>query len=228
VVGRKGQQTRFELAEGNARAFVEAANLAMTRTETDFDRSGGEAAGASHEFNSRPASRPGNRVFISHRGNKKILEQVKELVAFGKFEPVLAHDRDAPASLFLHDVVEDMRDCDTAVISTGADGMALDAERRPRISGDVLIEIGAAMALYGRNFILLVEEGVELPSHLQGPCLCRYGGDELDMAATMKLFKAFNDFARVQPTRQLALSIGPDHVLPHLIRYERTSPSPQG
>jgi hypothetical protein len=44
----------------------------------------------------------------------------------------------------------------------------------PRISGDVLIEIIAAMALYGRNFILLVEEGVTLPANLQGLCECRY------------------------------------------------------
>jgi hypothetical protein len=35
----------------------------------------------------------------------------------------------------------------------------------PRIGGDVLIEIGAAMALYGRNFVLLVEEDVTLPAN---------------------------------------------------------------
>ncbi|MBR0695600.1 hypothetical protein JQ553_20485 [Bradyrhizobium lablabi] len=60
----------------------------------------------------------------------------------------------------------------------------------------MLIEIGAAMALYKRNFILVVEDGVglELPSNLQGLYQCRYSGDELGMEATMKLLKAFKEF----------------------------------
>ena len=70
--------------------------------------------------------------------------------------------------------------------------------------------------------------GVELPSNLQGLCECRYRGDELNMTTTMKLFKAFNDFTRSQPTRSLALSIGPHHVVPHLAGYERMDRSVQG
>ena len=62
------------------------------------------------------------------------------------------------------------------------------------INENVLIEIGAAMALYKRNFILLVPEKVDLPSNLQGLYECRYPGDSLDAASTMKLLKAFNDF----------------------------------
>ena len=61
------------------------------------------------------------------------------------------------------------------------------------INPNVLIEIGAAMALYGRNFILLVPEGVDLPSNLQGLYRCDYQGNKLDYDATMKLLKAFND-----------------------------------
>jgi predicted nucleotide-binding protein len=146
-------------------------------------------------------------VFISRRSNAKIVEHVKELVAFGKFEPVVAQDRGAPARLVLHDLMEEMRGCDTAVISIGAEALPLDGDHGRRVGGDVLIEIGAAMALYGRNFVLLVEEGIELPSALQGLYECRYGGNELDMAATMKLFKAFNDLARAQPARPLAVLI---------------------
>lgn len=50
------------------------------------------------------------------------------------------------------------------------------------------------MMRYGRNFILLVEEGTALPSNLQGLYEVRYPGDELDYPATMKLLKAFNEF----------------------------------
>jgi len=49
------------------------------------------------------------------------------------------------------------------------------------------------MALYGRSFILLVEDVVKLPSNLQGLHECRHQGDQLG-AATIKLLKAFNEF----------------------------------
>lgn len=62
------------------------------------------------------------------------------------------------------------------------------------LNQNVLIEIGAAMALYCRKFILLVENGTALPSNLQGLYEVRYDGGKLDYDATMKLLKAFNDF----------------------------------
>lgn len=138
----------------------------------------------------------GNRVFLTHGKNKKILEQVRELVAYGKFEPVIAQERETAAKPVPEKVMDDMRGCQAAVIHVGIDEMLFDADgnERPQINGNVLIEIGAAMALYGKNFILLVEEGVTLPSNLQGLYECRYKGDELNMTATMKLLKAFNDF----------------------------------
>jgi CAP12/Pycsar effector protein, TIR domain len=229
VVGRKGQQTRFELAEDDARAFLDGAKIATSQwTEGVDDRSGAEEAPSGDQGGSKPrALRGGNRVFITHRMNKKILEQVKELVAFGKFAPVVARNRET-ARPSPHDVMDEMRGCDTAVIHVGADGLLYDGGRNeaPRISGDVLIEIGAAMALYGRNFIVLVEEGVTLPANLQELCECRYSGEELDMPATMTLFKAFNDFTRSQPMRPLVLAIGADDVAPpHVLQYGRIGTS---
>jgi hypothetical protein len=73
-----------------------------------------------------------------------------------------------------------------------------------------------------------VEEGVELPPNLLGLAACRYSGDGLDMAATMKLLKAFNELTESAPSKRLALAIGPDHVVPHLIHYERAIPSARG
>ena len=63
-----------------------------------------------------------------------------------------------------------------------------------KINENVLIEIGAAMALYKNNFILLVGKGIHLPSNLQGLYVCHYDGAKLDYEATMKLLKAFNEF----------------------------------
>jgi predicted nucleotide-binding protein len=204
VVGRKGQPTRFELAQDNARAFVEGVSSAPLQAETHFeDENSTEREeetvsenGTSPAGNTLRTPEKGNRVFITHGKNKKILDQVKELVAFGKFEPVVAQERETSAKPVPDKVMDDMRGCQAAVIHVGVDGVLLDAagKEQPQINGNVLIEIGAAMALYGRNFILLVEEGVKLPSNLQGLYECRYSGDELNMPATMKLLKAFNDF----------------------------------
>jgi hypothetical protein len=221
VVGRKGQHTRFELAEDDARAFIDGTDIATSQwTEDGGDGSGAEEAPARDPDGLKPrALSRGNRVFITHRMSKKIVEQVKELVAFGKFEPVVARHRET-AQPFPRDLMDEMRGCDTAVIHIGADGLRFDGRNdEPRISGDVLIEIGAAMALFGRNFILLVEHGVTLPANLLGLCECRYSGEELNMPATMKLFKAFNDFTRPRPAQSLAFAIGADHVTPHLLQY---------
>jgi len=141
-------------------------------------------------------SKEGNRVFITHGKNKKILEQVKEIVRFGKFEPVVAQEHETISKPVPQKVLDDMRTCQAGVIHVGVEGHLLDEKgnRVPQLNGNVLIEIGAAMALYKGNFVLLVEDGVTLPSNLQGLYECRYKGDELGMEATMKLLKAFNDF----------------------------------
>jgi hypothetical protein len=226
VVGRKGQQTRFELAEDEVRAFVESPHFATSQIATGPGSSWSVEKPVTRDHGGSKAGRRGNRVFITQGKNKKILEQVKELVAFGKFEPVLG--RETGVKPFPADIMDEMRGCDTAVIHVGADGLRPDADEEPRIDGDVLIEIGAAMALYGHNFILLVEEGVKLPSTLQGLCECRYSGDELTMPATMKLLRAFGDFTLRRPMTPLVLAIGADHVVPHLLQYERTTRSVQG
>ncbi len=57
----------------------------------------------------------------------------------------------------------------------------------------MLIEIGAAMALYGKRFILLVRDDVQLPSNLQGLYQVRYSGEKLDSDVTIKLLQAISD-----------------------------------
>ena len=203
VIGRKGQPTRFEFDSGNARALAEgdvptAPAVSEFKDEVadpeTFEVDAAENSRAFRDVENKTVR--GNRVFITHGKNKKILDQVKELVAFGKFEAVVAQERETAAKPVPDKVMDEMRACQAAVIHVGSEGGLFDKDgvEIPQINGNVLIEIGAAMALYGRNFILLVEEGVQLPSNLQGLYECRYTGDELDMPATMKLLKAFNEF----------------------------------
>jgi Predicted nucleotide-binding protein containing TIR-like domain len=188
VVGRKGKETRFELDGEEAAAFLRAAG-ADRRTAGPGDE--GEAARASgFTFPIRRSP----RVFITCRASGKILEQVKELVVFGQFEPIVFRRHEIASAPLLSSLMEQMRGCDTAIVEVDANVLPREAE--PRIQADVLIEIGAAMALYGRNFVLLVEDEVALPLNLQGLCECRYRGDELNMPGMMELLRAFGGFTK--------------------------------
>jgi predicted nucleotide-binding protein len=144
----------------------------------------------------QPQTRLNQRVFITHGKNNDIVMQLKDLLTFGKFIPVVAEEHETPSKPVPDKVMEDMRSCFAGIIHVASEDELLDkaGSVHHRINENVLIEIGAAMALYGRNFILLVQKGIHLPSNLQGLYLCHYEGEKLDYEATMKLLKAFNEF----------------------------------
>ncbi len=136
------------------------------------------------------------RVFITHGKNQEIVKQLRELLRFGQFEPVVAQEHETVSKPVPDKVLGDMRSCSAAVIHVATEQKLLDeaGNEQHRINENVLIEIGAAMALYGNNFILLTPKDLHLPSNLQGLYRCEYEGDSLDYEATMKLLKAFSDF----------------------------------
>jgi len=137
-----------------------------------------------------------NRVFISHGKQRAIVTQIKELLEFGKFDPIVSVEREATAISVPEKVFEDMRSCAAGIIHVGAEGKYLDIDgnEHAKLNDNVLIEIGAAMALYGKKVILLVEKGVSLPSNLQGLYRCEFEGDKLEYDSTMKLLKTFSQF----------------------------------
>ena len=162
------------------------------------------AAAAGSEAQEKPAAaiaRPAfdakaNRVFISHGKQREIVAQIKELLTFGNFEPVVSVERESTAIPVPEKVFEDMRSCGAGVIHVGAEEKYVDREGKEhsKVNENVLIEIGASMALYGKKVVLLVEKGVTLPSNLQGLYRCDYAGNSLDHEATMKLLKTFSQF----------------------------------
>jgi predicted nucleotide-binding protein len=89
-----------------------------------------------------------------------------------------------------------MRSRGAGVIHVGAEGKYHDAEGKvhTKLNDNVLIEIGAAMALYGKKVILVVERGVRLPSNLQGLYRCYLNGDRLDLKSEAKLRKTLRQF----------------------------------
>jgi predicted nucleotide-binding protein len=143
-----------------------------------------------------PPAERNKKVFITHGRNKEIVGQLKEILTFGKFEPVVSVENETLAKPIPDKVLDDMRACGAGIVHVGVEETLLDSggEQRKIINSNVLIEIGAALALYGRRLVLLVEDGTKLPSNLQGLYEARYSGEKLDHDATMKLLRAFNEF----------------------------------
>lgn len=137
-----------------------------------------------------------NRVFITHGKDEKILEQLQRIVRLGNFEPIVAKNNETGAKPVPDKVLDDMKSCQAAVIHVSVDRILQDDEGKPfpQINQNVLIEIGVARAWYGNKFVLLVEEGLDLPSNLQGLYQCRYSGNELSMDAAFKILESFADF----------------------------------
>lgn len=143
-----------------------------------------------------PGLLPNQRAFITHGKNQEIVKQLKDLLAFGRFLPVVAEEHETTSKPVSEKVLEDMRSCFAGIIHVESEDELLDraGNVHHKINENVLIEIGAALALYRGNFILLVQKGIHLPSNLQGLYRCEYEGSKLDYDATMKLLKAFSEF----------------------------------
>ena len=139
------------------------------------------------------------RVFITHGTNTSFIEPLKELLGFGELIPVVSIQKESVAQPVPDKVMNDMRGCGAAIIHVDGEMKLLDSEAKEHtvINSNVLIEIGAAMALYGRRFILLVRDGLKLPSNLQGLYEVRYQGDTLDGTVTIRLLKAINEMKSV-------------------------------
>lgn len=135
------------------------------------------------------------RVFITHGKNRDLVDPIRKLLEYGELEPVVSVERQSVSKPVPEKVMDDMRASGAAIIHVDADLTIVDKDGNQHVllNPNVLIEIGAAMAFYGRRFILLVRDGVKLPSNLQGLYEVRYTGDNLDAHATIKLLEAIKD-----------------------------------
>ncbi len=135
------------------------------------------------------------KVFITHGKNQALIEPIKKLLEFGELMPIVSIQRQTVSKPIPEKVMDDMRMCGAAIIHVDAETVIIDGDGKEHviINPNVLIEIGAAMAFYGRRFILLVKDGVKLPSNLQGLYEVKYSNDMLDATATIKLLEAIKD-----------------------------------
>ena len=135
-------------------------------------------------------------IFISHgKNNAIIVGQLKELLAYGQMEPIVSVERETTAISVPEKVFDDMRSCDAGIIHIDLEEIPFgDGDQKvSRLNENVLIEIGAAIALYDKRVILLCKKGTSLPSNLQGLYRCEYEGNQLDYKSTMKLLKTMQE-----------------------------------
>lgn len=167
-------------------------------SETDLEQAHDEAVADLPSAPVQPTSSTGKqerRVFITHGKNKALIDPIKKLLGFGELEPVVSVEKTSVSQPVPDKVMGEMRSCGAAIIHVDADQTLIDKDANEHVvlNPNVLIEIGAAMALFGRRFILLVREGITVPSNLQGIFEVRYNGDTLDGDATIRLLEAIND-----------------------------------
>ena len=135
------------------------------------------------------------KVFVSHGKNRELVEPIKKLLEYGELISIVSVEKHSVSKPVSEKVLDDMRGCGAAIIHVDADKTIIDKSDQEHviINPNVLIEIGAAMSFYGKRFILLVKEGVKLPSNLQGLFEVRYSNETLDATATIKLLEAIKD-----------------------------------
>ncbi len=135
-------------------------------------------------------------IFISHgKNNSIIVGQLKELITYGQMNPIVSIERETTAIPVPDKVFDDMRNCDAGIIHIDLEEVPVGngEQKFKHLNENVLIEIGAAIALYGKRVILLCKKGTSLPSNLQGLYRCEYEGEQLDYASTMKLLKTMQE-----------------------------------
>ena len=135
------------------------------------------------------------RVYITHGKNRALIDPITKLLKFGELEAVVSVQSQTVSQPVPTKVMAEMRTCGAAIIHVEDEQHLKDDGGNEVIvlNNNVLIEIGAAMALFGERFILVVKDGVKLPSNLQGLLVLPYKGITLDMEETVKLLEAIND-----------------------------------
>ena len=58
-----------------------------------------------------PEKTPNRRVFVSHGSDKTIVDQLKDMLTFGKYEPVIAVEHETTSKPVPDKVMDEMRTC---------------------------------------------------------------------------------------------------------------------
>lgn len=135
------------------------------------------------------------RVFISHSKNKKILDNVKQMLTFGNFDSRVAEEKETLSMPMSDKVFGLMKECNCAIINVSANQEKKQGDTY-NINENVLIEIGASFLHYDKRVLLVIDQRFKdkLPTILQGITAIFYEGQELSLTDGMKLMKSLGEF----------------------------------
>lgn len=135
------------------------------------------------------------KVFISHSKNKKILDQIKQMLEFGNFDFVIAEEKETTAVPLSDKVFGLMWNCNCAIINISADEEKK-SENSFSINENVLAELWGSYLHYMKRVILVIDRRLKdkLPSIMQGLTAIFYEGDELSWSDGMRLQKSLSEF----------------------------------
>lgn len=149
----------------------------------------GEPKGPEQPPPSPPAppvvSKP-KQIFIAHGKNKTPLEQLKRILDQFKVPYLVAIDEPHRGRPISQKVAETMNNCSSAIFIFTADEEVTDAEGKKtfRPSDNVVYELGAAGALYGKNIVIFKEDGVTFASDFSDLGYITFEKDNLGAKAT--------------------------------------------
>ncbi len=62
-----------------------------------------------------------NQVFITHGKNEQVVEQIKKILTYRKFEPIVSTQRQTVSKPVPEKVIDDMRSCSAGIVHVGID-----------------------------------------------------------------------------------------------------------
>ena len=133
-----------------------------------------------------PSPPPVKQIFIGHGKNKVPLEQLKKILDQFKVPYKVAIDEPHTGRPISQKVADIMRNCSSAIFIFTADEEIIDAEgnKISRPSDNVVYELGAATYLYGKNIVILKEEGVSFASDFSDLGYITFEKDNIKAKAT--------------------------------------------
>lgn len=145
----------------------------------------------------RPAAaRPGKQVFISPSRNRDLVEQIRGMMEMEKVNYNMSSTDEISSILELVKISSAMQSCSAGVIFVTSEESLPGEGGRFKMSPNKLVEIGAALAVFGGRVVLIWDDRVEVPPVLHGLEIISYTGKELTWnagSAMMNAIKRFNN-----------------------------------
>lgn len=206
VIGRRGNPTRFQFNQTAIERFVQDESPSITAQDTSVEAPTLDSARTDHNTRStgitdsdKGPRQLGQAIFIAHGKNRTPLEQLKKILDQFKVPYRVATEEANLGRPIGSKVRETMESCNSAILIFTADEEFQDAKGSQiwRPSENVIYELGASGYLYGKQIVIMKEEGVVFPTNFRDLGYISFPKDALDSRA-MEVLKELIGFGIVK------------------------------